>query len=194
MSAKKNKINTIVFIDGNNLYHNIVKMRGIKPSHIDFKKLSQSICSFFNISWKRSRYYNSVPNVEDNKEVYWKHMEFLKGIEQLPKFEVITRKLQRTSTKELLQEKNEIISNLGLCNKCKPLVETNCADCIGNIKMREKGIDVQIAVDMVEYSIKNKCDAIVLVSGDSDFIPALKLVKNNDTATYSAFLRIGYSL
>ena len=59
--------------------------------------------------------------------------------------------------------------------------------------MREKGIDVQIAVDMVEYAIKNKCDAIVLVSGDADFIPALRLVKDNHKMVYSAFLRIGYS-
>ncbi len=86
-------------------------MRGIKPSHIDFKKLSESICSFFNLSWIRTRYYNSVPNVEDNKEVYWKHMNFLKELEQFAKFDIITRKLQTTSTKETLQEKKEIISN-----------------------------------------------------------------------------------
>jgi uncharacterized protein (TIGR00288 family) len=191
-NRKKVKKKAIVFIDGNNFYHNIKKMR-IKPSHVDFKKLSESVCSIFGVVWKGSRYYNSVPNVEDNKEIYWKHMEFLKEIEQLPKFDVIIRKLQRSSTKEILREKNEIISNLGLCDKCKPLVETNCYDCIGNIKVREKGIDVKMAVDMVEFAIKNKCDCVILVSGDADFLPALKLVKNNNKSVYSAFLRLGYS-
>ncbi|MFH0893190.1 MAG: hypothetical protein V2A54_02040, partial [Bacteroidota bacterium] len=66
----------------------------IKAGHIDFKKLSEAVCSHFNVVWKGTRYYNSVPNLEDNKEIYWKHMKFLKEVEQLPNFEVITRKLQ----------------------------------------------------------------------------------------------------
>lgn len=189
-----------VFIDGNNFYHiinlminNKINPMGIKASHIDFKKLSESVCSHFGVVWGGTRYYNSVPNVEDNKEIYWKHMNFLKSVEQLPNFKVISRKLQRHSTKEILQQKNEVISNLDLCDSCKPLVETNCNDCIGTIKMREKGIDVKIAIDMVESAIKNRCDCVILVSGDADLIPALKLVEENKKLTYSAFLRFGYS-
>ena len=180
---------TIVFIDGNNFYHNI-KLMKIKPSYIDFKKLSEAVCSFFNVECNGTRYYNSIPNVEDNKELYWRHINFLKQLESLPKFKVITRKLQRSSTKEILQEKSEIISNLGLCDKCKPLVETNCYDCIGNVKIREKGIDVKIAIDMVEFAVKNKCDCIILVSGDADFIPALRIVQENNKTVYSAFLKL----
>jgi len=184
--------NAIVFIDGNNFYHNINFMR-IKASHIDFKKLSEAVCSHFNVVWKGTRYYNSVPNLEDNKEIYWKHMKFLKEVEQLPNFEVITRKLQKHSTKEILQEKNQLINSLGLCNKCQPLVETNCNDCVGAFKMREKGIDVKIAIDMVEFALKNKCDCIILVSGDADLIPALKVAEENKKIAYSVFLRSGYS-
>lgn len=46
-----------------------------------------------------------------------------------------------------------------------------------NIRV-EKGIDVMIAVDMINKSIiENKCDCCVLISGDSDFVPAMRLIK-----------------
>ncbi|MBI5347484.1 MAG: NYN domain-containing protein [Candidatus Aenigmarchaeota archaeon] len=187
-----NKIDAIIFIDGNNFYHNVKNMR-IKPSRIDFKKLSEVVCSNFNVNWSRTRYYNSIPNVEDDKEIYWKHINFLEELGKLPKFDIITRKIQRSSSKELLAEKRGIIANLGLCKNCKPLVETNCYDCIGSVKLREKGIDVKIAVDMVEFAVKDKCNCIILVSGDADFIPALKLVEENKKSVCSAFLRAGYA-
>ena len=39
----------IIFIDGNNLYHNIKQMK-IKPSNLDFKKLVDFICKHFNLN------------------------------------------------------------------------------------------------------------------------------------------------
>lgn len=195
---KNGKKKAVVFIDGNNFYHNInltsrINKMGIKAGHIDYLKLSEAICSHFGVVRKKTKYYNSVPNVEDGKEMYWKHMDFLNGLRELPRFEVITRKLQRSSTRDVLKEKDAIVSNLSLCGKCEPLVKTNCYDCVGNVKKREKGIDVKIAVDMVEYAIKNKCDCIILISGDSDFIPALKIVEDNGKDAHSAFLKFGYS-
>jgi uncharacterized LabA/DUF88 family protein len=40
----------------------------------------------------------------------------------------------------------------------------------------EKGIDVQIAVDMI--CLQNEYDAAILVSTDSDFVPVLKYLQN----------------
>ncbi len=190
MESKKKS--SIIFIDGNNFYHNLKYMK-MNPSHIDFSKLINSICSYFNVNQaQKPRYYNSVPNIEDNQEVYLNHIRFFEELRKM-NIEVISRKLQRSSTQEILHEKNEIISNLGLCDKCKPLVEINCKDCIGSIKRREKGIDVKIAIDIVESAIKDRCDCIILVSGDADFIPALKLAEEHKITVYSAFLRVGYS-
>ena len=121
-------------------------------------------------------------------------MKFLNEIERLPKFDVKTRKLQRSSTHEVLQEKKEILSTLDLCDKCKPIVESMCFDCIGNIKKREKGIDVMIAIDMLNLSVvQNKCDCCILISGDADFIPVLDLIKKNGKKVFSAFLTRGYA-
>jgi 6-hydroxy-3-succinoylpyridine 3-monooxygenase len=41
----------------------------------------------------------------------------------------------------------------------------------------EKGTDVNIALQMLDDAYQGACDRIVLVSGDSDLVPAVKLVK-----------------
>jgi len=38
----------------------------------------------------------------------------------------------------------------------------------------EKGVDVQIAVDMVVAAYENLCDRIILISSDTDLAPAIK--------------------
>lgn len=38
----------------------------------------------------------------------------------------------------------------------------------------EKGVDVQIAVDMLEAAYENTCERIILVSSDTDLAPAIK--------------------
>ncbi|MBE9191949.1 NYN domain-containing protein [Gloeocapsopsis crepidinum LEGE 06123] len=41
----------------------------------------------------------------------------------------------------------------------------------------EKGTDVNIALQMLDDAYQNACDRMILVSGDSDLVPAVKLVK-----------------
>lgn len=64
----------------------------------------------------------------------------------------------------------------------------NCSECLGIVKKREKGVDVQIAIDMVKGAYKNEFDYCILVSGDADFIPALELVKEIGKNPLSSFI------
>ncbi|MBI5452794.1 NYN domain-containing protein [Candidatus Gottesmanbacteria bacterium] len=43
-----------------------------------------------------------------------------------------------------------------------------------NNKFHEKGVDVNIAVDLLVATYENLCDKIILVSSDSDLLPAIK--------------------
>ena len=43
----------------------------------------------------------------------------------------------------------------------------------------EKGVDVQLATDMITHSFKNNYDVAVLVAGDNDFVGALQSIKDN---------------
>ena len=44
-------------------------------------------------------------------------------------------------------------------------------------RIREKGTDVKIAVDMIIGAIENKYNTVILVSSDTDLIPAIKYIK-----------------
>jgi len=44
-------------------------------------------------------------------------------------------------------------------------------------KFHEKGVDVNIAVDILEATYENLCDTIILVSSDTDLLPAVKKAK-----------------
>jgi uncharacterized LabA/DUF88 family protein len=103
------------------------------------------------------------------------------------------RKLQRLSNKEILKRKKEIIENLDLCNNFRPLIEASFLD-LADIKRKEKGIDVWIAIDMIKKSIiDNQCDICILISGYTDFVPAVNLIKQAGKQVLSAFIPFEYS-
>ena len=43
----------------------------------------------------------------------------------------------------------------------------------------EKGVDIQLATDMITHSYKDNYDVAILVAGDNDFVGALQAVKDN---------------
>ena len=45
------------------------------------------------------------------------------------------------------------------------------------IPMRQKGVDMRIGLDIATMTLKRQVDTIVLVTGDSDFVPAAKLAR-----------------
>ena len=187
------KDTAIVFIDGNNFYHNLKKIR-VNPNHLDFQKLVKFVCNHFECDLKEVRYYNSKPDIRDGQITYYKHMSFLEELKRIPCFVVKTRKLQSHSTKEVLNEKRELVKSLELCSKCKPIVKSYCEDCIGDFKKKEKGIDVMIAIDMVrKLIIDGETDVCILISGDADFIPALRLIEGSDRKVFSVSVVRGYA-
>ena len=105
---------------------------------------------------------------------------------------IITRKLQRLSTKELKKKREELLNSWDLCKTCKPIVEASFLD-IADHSQKEKGIDVWIAIDMVKEAMNKKIDCAVLISGDADFVPAFNLIKEIGKEVLSCFIPRGYS-
>lgn len=54
-------------------------------------------------------------------------------------------------------------------------IQVTASDLIPNIQ--QKGVDMRIGLDVASLSLKNHVDLIVLVTGDSDLIPALKFAR-----------------
>ena len=180
----------IVFVDANNWYHNVKKF--FEPGEIDIKKLADFLCTTKRYNLIQIRWYASIPSIADGERMYYKHMAFLQHLEKKG-INVITRKLQRLSNEEILKKKKETIQNLDLCEHCRPLVESVFLD-LADLKKKEKGIDVWVAIDMVKESIIDKnCDVCILISGDADFTPALELIKDHGKDTLTAMVPWGYS-
>ena len=180
----------IVFVDANNWYHNVKKLWN--PGEVDILKLAQFLCSVKNYELVEVRWYASTPSIEDGEVMYYKHMSFLQNL-QKKGIIVITRKLQRLSNKEILKKKRETIGSLDLCEDCKPLVESAFLD-LGDLKKKEKGIDVWASIDMIKESIiESRCEVCILISGDADFVPALNLVKSKGKEILTVMVPFGYS-
>ena len=47
-----------------------------------------------------------------------------------------------------------------------------------NTPLHEKGVDVKLATDMVLHGVRNRFDASVLVSSDTDFRDAIQIIKS----------------
>ncbi len=180
----------ILFVDANNWYHNLKKI--FEPGKIDIKKLADVLCQIKQYKLVQIRWYASTPSIADGEQMYYKHMSFLEHLGKRG-IKVITRKLQRLSNEEVLKKKRYTIENLDLCKHCKPLIESVFLD-VADLKKKEKGIDVWVAVDMIKESIIDKnCDVCILISGDADFVPALNLVKIHGNEVLTAMVPWGYS-
>jgi len=86
------KRGAVLFIDGSNFYHNSKSLIDVSE-RIDFNLLAQLICKRFDIELKQIRYYNAVPDINDNKNIYYNHLRFLDKLKK-DKIIVRTRKLK----------------------------------------------------------------------------------------------------
>lgn len=46
-----------------------------------------------------------------------------------------------------------------------------------SILIKQKGVDTRIGIDIVAMSLKHQVDRIILIAGDSDFVPAAKFAR-----------------
>ena len=148
------KRRAIIFIDGSNWYHNCKSE--IKPSKIDIVKLSKFICTHFNFSLNEIRYYNSVPDISDGEEVYYKHMKFLEG---LKKQGIIakTRKLKKIIKDEISVEKGvDVLISADMIKKS--LVDDDCEVCV----LISGGADFIPVMEIIKEAKKEAITSCVL--------------------------------
>ena len=65
-----------------------------------------------------------------------------------------------------------------------------------NAGAQEKGVDVSLALDLVQTTYEQRCDAFIIVSQDSDFGPAVRLSKaiaqsQNRRLVYESYFPVG---
>lgn len=70
------------------------------------------------------------------------------------------------------------ISNMALkdlCSGAKTISDLSETDF--SISFQQKGVDMRIGLDIASLSYKKQIDQIILIAGDSDFVPAAKLAR-----------------
>jgi len=135
---KSNRV--IIFIDGSNLYHNLVE---------NFGKANINFSEFVNLLAGKNKivkvyYYNAPVNQKEKPDQYKRQQKFYASLKKNPKIEIKLGRLEK-----------------------RP-----------NGPPAEKGVDVKIAVDIITFAYLNVYDTAILVSGDADFVPAIKAAQD----------------
>ena len=156
----------MIFIDGSNFYHGLLSLdhKKFKVSEFNFYKLGKILCGEKR-ELIRIYYYNAPLNQEDNKEKYKAQQRFFERLKKQPEISLILCKLQ----KRWIDKKRD---------KYYYVV---------------KGDDIHIAVDMVKLAYNDAYDTAILVSGDGDFVPAVRAVQEKGKRIEHAYFKIGHS-
>jgi len=97
--------------------------------------------------------------------------EFLDQLKKLRKFALRMGRLSEPTAYYAL--KAETIKNL--CRGKKTIQELEDRDF--SLSVEQKGVDMKIGLDIASLAYKKQVDQIILISGDSDFVPAAKLAR-----------------
>ena len=151
----------ILFIDGNNFYYSLKSIYGKdkRLTNFNFNKLGE-IVSGKNREFLRAFYYNASLDYSDNQEKYWKQQRFFDKIKNTEKVKLVLVRLQKRKIKGTTEHYYVV-----------------------------KGDDIHIAVDMVKGAYDNAFDVAILVSGDGDFVPAVKAVQEKGRSVENAYFK-----
>lgn len=96
--------------------------------------------------------------------------ELFEILRQKRKFALRLGKVYRESKWRLTESASKEIRN-------GTLLPNDLNDTHFQFGLRQKGVDMRMGVDITSVTLKKQADIIVLLSGDSDFVPAAKLAR-----------------
>lgn len=138
--------NTIVFVDGQNLYRTAKDAFGYNYPNYNIKLLSEKVCSSQGWNLTGIYFYTGVPDPQDN--TFW-HNFWSKKLSYMGRLGI---KLFSRS----LRYHNEDFT----CPSCNKIYTS----LVGH----EKGVDVRIALDVIRLAHEKKYDVAVIFSQDQD--------------------------
>lgn len=168
----------VIFVDGSNYYHSLKK--AFNKTNVDFQKLSDFLSSNYNLV---KIYYYSAPLLwQENPKQYSKQQKYFEKLKQVKRLDLILGRLEKRKNAKLEQIKqkyNLLLSNLdnniskeSISQFYKIKDELESYSKYGT--KVEKGVDVNLAVDLVTLSYENKYDVAMVISNDGDFEPSVK--------------------
>lgn len=145
-----------IFIDGG--YLDRILQDEFKSARIDYQKLVDWMCQtvpLFRTYYYHCLPYQSNPPTQEESSRISKAQSFFHQLQQLSRFEVKTGKLELRGYK---------------------------AD--GSPIYIQKRVDILLGVDLVLLAVKQKITHVAILAGDSDFLPAIHVAKNEGVLIY----------
>lgn len=148
------KPRTIVYVDGFNFYYGVVKNTGYK--WLDFERYFTRLRA--NDDIRRIKYFTAL--VEPGARRV-RQETLLNALQTRPLIETILGRFKR----------KRVTCMYAACTT------TGLGDRVFDVP-EEKRTDVNIAIHMLDDAYQGLCEQQVLVSGDSDLVPALQMVRH----------------
>jgi len=142
---------TIVYVDGFNLFYGALK--GTPYKWLDLDGLFRRLRPHDDI--KLIRYFTALVEIGPHR---LRQYAYLEALASFPNIKVLLGKFKM----------KQVTCTFPDC--------TVIGDRVFSVP-EEKRTDVNIAVHMVDDAYRNECDQFVLVSGDSDLVPPIRLIR-----------------
>ena len=160
-----------ILIDGANFYHLAPKALGIKEVDFDFELFVKYLVGDRELVHGGKRYYVGTVREKEgdphSKKAMARQTRLFSTLKKY-NWDIKTSKL-RTRMEEIPID-SRVIGYKQLKKKGFDVIKFE--------RKREKGIDVKIATDLIVGAIDEKYDTAILVSSDTDLIPAMDWVRN----------------
>ncbi len=160
-----------IFIDGGNFYHLALRKLGSSESNFDFEKFANFLANGRTIAEMGKRYYigtvSERPGDLKSKEAMSKQTALFTELRN-NHWEIKTSKLRKRI--EEIKIDNRVVDYKNILEKGIEKIQYE--------RLREKGIDVKLAIDLIVGAIDGKYDVAIVVSSDADLVPAIDWVRN----------------
>jgi len=187
---------SIVFIDGNNLYHSLIAAGVTDLMQLNYAKISAKIIG--TRDWIATRYYIGQVKQQGNTYLYSEQRKFVSGLQNTDRRISVhfgrlePRKIKNTLADELKRFAANLPHNVdssiysGLINLANQYQSLPV--------MVEKAVDVMLAVDLVTMADNNNYDTAYILSADGDYTPAVNYVMAQGKKVFAASTSYGAEL
>lgn len=158
-----------IFIDGG--YVRAILKNYYGERRIDFLKLSEELCQGcerFRTYYYMCPPYQSQPSTPEENQMKADYDKFIDSLRKLPYFMIREGYLQK-----IHQPK---------CYSCGSIQKSVCNECGGNLPLKryqQKGVDVNLSIDLTQISASKRIEKAIILSADGDFKPAIIQAKEN---------------
>jgi uncharacterized LabA/DUF88 family protein len=160
-----------IFVDGGNFYHLVLKKLNLKEIDFLFDNFAEFIAQEREVGSRCKRYYvGTVREIPGNQRSVEAMSKQTSHFSQLKKgdWEIKTSKLRSRREKIFIDPR---VDNF------KSILKKGINEITYEI-LREKGIDVKIATDLIVGAVDNRYDTAIVISSDADLTPAIDWIRN----------------